>query len=360
MEWHGLTATREEIDRALNYPSVAGLISPDGTFEDVELIAENAARYLPRVIRPRLAMDVPLPVPRPSMQLMDSRHGMSYALALLLQEDQGRTALVDECRQRYWEDRTAPFPWLTPAYESRRQQATQDALRWLEEQERREASGRLMLQVLIETDDVAGMLDAVNISEFSSSRRKHSLTNALQDLILKLDALGGTVQSVEGIPHITMTWEGWTLTLQGHNIRVSKEGPMLALYQACQALSHYPGWTTESALRYVLTDEPPALIPRNDPIPNLGSKSLSADHVALLQLKYMTPGATWPYRLRIWDFWLRTYPEEGFTLTFKHKDRAVITTDTQRAKWLNSETKRAIRRAVGAAERYLEQRLASA
>lgn len=357
---HGLTATRGEIDCALNYPSVAGLIALDGTFENVEHIVENIARYLPRVIRTRMALDEPVSVSRRPTHLTDPRHGMSYALALLVQEDEKRTALVHTCRQRYWHDKTAPFPWLTRTYESQREQATENALRWLEEQERLEPTGPFMLQVLIDTNNVAAVLDAVNFSEFTNRRRKPTLANALHDLILKLDKLGVTVQSAaKGIPHIATNWEGWTLTLRGRNIRISKEGPMLPLYRTCQALSHYPGWTMESALRHVLSDEPPALIPKGDPVPNLGIKPLSVDHVAILQLKYMTPGATGPYRLRIWDSWLRSYPEERFTLTFKHKDRTVITTDTQRTQWLNKEIRRAMGRALDLAERYLGQSLTS-
>ena len=357
---HQLSPSPAELENALNYPSVASLIDDDGQFEDLQHVINNAVRYLPRVIRKRVAQEqrgssdvaaFAVARTRPPPRQLDSRHGMAYALALKLQEDADRWANVLNCRQHYWQQAEAPFPWL--GFDGRQAHAMDQAVDWLQDQEEGEQIGPLMLHLRIETSQAAHALTVVNETEFAQPDEPPTVGNALGKL-LSGDLLDDVqVSHVGGTPHLAATWLGWTLSAPGREIRVSADGPLRPLHQTCQALSTVRGWNMRSALQFVLTGEPPSLIAPGSPVPKLGVKALSFDHIALLQLKYMTPGDTAAQRLHLWDRWLTEHPEENFSLTFQSRSSNLPTAESQRMKWMTSELRRAYSRALALAHRYL-------
>lgn len=156
--------------------------------------------------------------------------------------------------------------------------------------------------------------------------------------------IGGVVAT-----NLDLLWNGPVVTLQGRTYKIYEDGKLGLLYKTCRTLKQSPGWSIEAALLFILTGAPPMPPHSTQPaqVKARRPKTLSFDHIALLQLLYMMPRASWPERLRHWDYWQRQFPDEGFTLTFRREgnDSAVPTTENQRAAWLARESKRALQRA---------------
>ena len=150
--------------------------------------------------------------------------------------------------------------------------------------------------------------------------------------------------------NLDLTWAGPTLSLDLGTYRIYEDGSLAPLYQASRTIGKLPGWSTEKVLAFILTDALPQ--PRSLSLDNqVGQrrpKPLSFDHIALLQLMYMTPSEAWSGRLRMWDRWRETFPEEGFRLDFQGKKSCsnLPTTENQRIAWMRREGGRAYDRAL--------------
>lgn len=341
-----------EVERALQWPSVVRMLAEDPIY--VEDVVEKATRYLRRTLQKQQkeveTYRITLVLERPQRREIDTRHGISYALAISAQKDEEVQKILTQCRQHYWEQDRAPFPWLNAGSASRTD-SRQAAERWLGRHEmlypevadvqialsvRSPESAALYKELLglvsePYTDDVEDLL-----ARLTASLRKR------QAAVRPIAVLGDTY-----LADVDIHLKGHSLELGITKVYVSERSYLMKLHQATDQLHERLHWPKEDVLRFVMTDEPPSpqKMVLEKKVGRKMPKTLSFDHTALLQLVYMLEKETWPARLRVWDRWLTQEPEEGLSMKFQSSQPHVIASEAQRVKWMTKEYKRALARA---------------
>lgn len=347
-----LSHVREEFKRALRWPSVTSLFDSSGNVEDLDHVAKNILSYIERNLRksqdemPSTAHSLPL------HKQFDARHAVSYALALDIARHPQWNKEIEVCQQHYWEKPKPPFPWLDRQGQNQRTSARAAALDWLNQQVKLGKMGKMKLEIrLSPVDEVAIRLIEQKMVRQHGESGGTPVDAPLTELIKELQRINATIDglTVDGvtIPHVYAHWNDFVLLFNGQEFKIHTDGTLQPLHVLCHKLGKQIGWSSEKALAFVLCGEPP--MPAAFDLTHTGKgripKTMSLDHTALLQLLYMTPGSGWAYRLRIWDGWLKRFPEEGLALTFQNTRPTEVTSDAQRAKWLASECRRAFARA---------------
>lgn len=343
----------KHVQHVLNWPSVRGaLTEPELTDSLIADIVRQAVAYAPsRILRQEAQKRQKS---RPALKLdqhaLSSAHGVAYYLGLAVMNDPDVFAEIRQVRQLIAQDKglehsdgAPPFPWLTARYESSRQEAAREAQEWLFDCEGREASlARISIQV--ETRSLEDLQRYWN--DWSEREAEHFPHKGPYRLPEYLRALADEVERwplALAVP--THKLAGLNITLgevrpEGrkqlhliHSVTVpdGSSGLLNRIYSLVKLLSARPGWTARLALSFILTGEPP--MPSGALRTELEKqKPMSLDHIAVLQLVYMTGHAQergiWPRRVRIWDNWLQK--EEGL------RNRLGSFTGNQRAKSLRA------------------------
>lgn len=343
------------LDQAMGWPSVLDVLQGPAGPETLQHAVELICRYLPR----RLKQGFPeesrfLPLDRPEGRVLDSRYGVAYALALAAKAQPGTWDTVLACRRQYWGQAEAPFPWLGVSLRPRREEAERDAATWLTEHAADQAQAApLELVVRFEGVGTGEVIRAAReLIELRGGEAKTHPAAVLTALIRQLEDAGATISNFfsaqEYFPDIDLRAAGLSLRLGSVTVTTSRAGSLWPLFRAALTLHRSQGWAMESALRLILTDEPPR--PQFFRLQARSGvrmpKALSVEHIALVQLVACLPEASWPQRLRQWDEWLRLYPEEELRQTFQNSRPDRVTADVQRAKWLAKEYRRAYDRAI--------------
>ncbi|QLG10882.1 hypothetical protein HLB42_08930 [Deinococcus sp. D7000] len=323
--------------------------------------AENISSYLSRNLKKVVPSEQQLAAP--VLREIDSAHGVAYALALALREDARRSTLVRSCRQHYWKMDAAPFPWISAHGKDLREQAYEAGDAWLREHSENDGSGVLQFHGKLQVNRARQTQNAFDAMVENLNDSKAWEEDYMGPIIPAEEVLGplshvlreqGSVVRGEKFFDFTaagfhISWDGPKLLFGPYEYRVVSDGSLVMLYQTCIRLALGLGWSEKKALAYILTDDPP--VPKmSAPTEKLTlrrPKALSFDHIALLQLLYMTPGETWTIRLHKWDEWLRLLPDEGFTMRFQNRNSGELpTSDFQRQAWMRSESHRALQRAL--------------
>lgn len=340
-------------------PNDAGMRVPLAEDHQVENICRSLLRELRKM--PRREQGAP---PSPSRRNFSSVHGVAYALALALQDDVKLWRVVEACRLYYWQQVTAPFPWLSADGHERFRFARKEAHQWLGQWEREDGAGIALLtfwvkvKALKTTENALYTIVEDTVEDEAWVEEQRPLQGYLRQLA---DALENHDLKIQGVPlekgvlaETYVEWRGRMLYLPDTSVeagyQVYEGGSLEQLYLACQTLAQVEGWDMARALDLILTGHPP-LPPQDALLHQEGQRSLvplSSEHITLLEVVYTTPGHTWAERLQIWDRWLKAFPQENFSLIFRSNKGASgpPTSDNQRAAWMRKESERAQARAL--------------
>lgn len=341
--------TKAELDHAMTWPSVTSLFNQYGQVEDIDVdhIVQNILTYIRRNLQRREIEEALTERKNPITEKLDARHAVSYALAIAILHDEVWSTEIEQCRMHYWQQRAAPFPWLIEGGARRNPQALHDALNWLADQEKTGKGGDVNLEIRVAVNNVNDVHDIVlNVISTPGEFSGTPVASRLTPLVDELQKIGAMIPG--DTPDIFQRWAGPIMRLKNDDFRVHPDGSLAHLHLLCHRLGKLPGWNTEKALMFMLCGDPP--MPSTINLERWAGqrkpKGMRLDHTVLLQLVYVTPGLSWARRLAIWDDWFKRFPQAGLSLTFQNREHTKVTADTQRAKWLVSEYKRAFTRAM--------------